>query len=161
MKVAIVMGSKSDLKTMEKAKDTLSQFGIQSEMHILSAHRTPREAGEFAQSAKERGFGVIIAGAGLAAHLPGVMASWTTVPVIGVPLSSQALAGLDSLYAIVQMPPGIPVATVGIDNAKNAAILAVQILALADPALEAKLLEFRKKQAEAVLEDDRQLRGDV
>ncbi len=157
MKVAIVMGSKSDLQTMQKASAVLCEFGIQYEMHILSAHRTPQEAADFAQGAKERGFGAIIAGAGLAAHLPGVLASWTELPVIGVPLSSQALGGLDALYAIVQMPPGIPVATVGIDNAKNAALLAVQILALSDPKLAERLALFRSQQAETVLEHDRQL----
>ena len=109
MKVAIVMGSKSDLPIMEKAAEILSEFGLDYEMRILSAHRTPEEAGEFARQAKERGFSVIIAGAGLAAHLPGVLASWTTLPVIGVPLSSKALGGLDALASIVQMPPGIPV----------------------------------------------------
>lgn len=157
MKVAIVMGSKSDLKVMEKAKDTLAEFGIESDLRILSAHRTPEEAGEFAQSAKERGYRAIIAGAGLAAHLPGVLASYTLLPVIGVPISGGALGGLDSLYAIVQMPPGIPVATVGLDNGKNAALLAVQILALENPELFEKLAAFRTKQKEAVLAHDRQL----
>lgn len=157
MRVAIVMGSKSDLPTMQKASAVLEEFGIQYEMHILSAHRTPQEAAEFAQRAKERGFGAIIAGAGLAAHLPGVLASWTELPVIGVPLSSQALGGIDALYAIVQMPPGIPVATVGIDNAKNAALLAVQMLALSDQKLAEELARFRAQQAETVLEHDRQL----
>jgi 5-(carboxyamino)imidazole ribonucleotide mutase len=160
MKVAIVMGSKSDLKTMQKAEAVLSQFGIESQMQILSAHRTPQEAGEFAQSAQQQGFSVIIAGAGLAAHLPGVLASWTTLPVIGVPLLGPAMGGSDSLYSMVQMPSGIPVATVGIDNAKNAALLAVEILALSQPALREKLVAFRQKQAESVLEDNRQLRGD-
>jgi 5-(carboxyamino)imidazole ribonucleotide mutase len=157
MKIGIVMGSKSDLKTMQKAAELLSEFGIEYELRILSAHRTPKEAGAFANEAKQRGIGVIIAGAGLAAHLPGVLASWTALPVIGVPLSSQAMGGLDSLASIVQMPPGIPVATVGIDNAKNAALLAVEILALAEPALAEKLAAYRQAQAETVLEHDRQL----
>ncbi|HOB22965.1 MAG TPA: 5-(carboxyamino)imidazole ribonucleotide mutase [Bacillota bacterium] len=161
MKVAIVMGSKSDLPIMEKAAEILSEFGLDYEMRILSAHRTPEEAGEFARQAKERGFSVIIAGAGLAAHLPGVLASWTTLPVIGVPLSSKALGGLDALASIVQMPPGIPVATVGIDNAQNAALLAIEIMALSDPVLAEQLILYRAKQAAKVMAHDSALTTDA
>jgi 5-(carboxyamino)imidazole ribonucleotide mutase len=131
-KVAIVMGSKSDLETMQPAQEILKQFGIESEIAIISAHRTPEKAREYAQSAAERGIEVIIAAAGGAAHLPGVIASWTTLPVIGVPLASSDLKGIDALYSIVQMPGGIPVACVSVGSwgVKNAAHLAAEILAL-------------------------------
>jgi len=128
--VAVIMGSKSDAEAMQGAADTLESLGITYEVQVISAHRTPDKAREFALKAKERGIEVIIAGAGMAAHLPGVLASWTTLPVIGVPLASGELRGIDALYSIVQMPPGIPVATVGIGGAKNAAYLAASILAL-------------------------------
>lgn len=142
-KVSIIMGSTSDLPIMEKAAKVLNDFKIPFEINALSAHRTPDEVEKFAKSARENGIEVIIAGAGMAAHLPGVIAAMTTVPVIGVPINA-SLNGLDSLLAIVQMPPGIPVATVGIDGAQNAGILAVQILATADEILKKALVDFKK-----------------
>ncbi|MBS7245831.1 MAG: 5-(carboxyamino)imidazole ribonucleotide mutase [Bacteroidales bacterium] len=152
MKVAIIMGSTSDLEVMEPAIRTLEQFGVETEKRIISAHRTPDLMCEFAKTARERGIGVIIAGAGGAAHVAGVVAGMTTVPVIGVPIRTQALGGLDSLLSIVQMPGGVPVATMAINGSKNAALLAVQILALSDPGLLAKLETFRQNQTRAVLE---------
>ena len=152
MKVAIIMGSTSDLEVMEPAIRTLDQFGVETEKRIISAHRTPDLMCEFAKTARERGIGVIIAGAGGAAHVAGVVAGMTTVPVIGVPIRTQALGGLDSLLSIVQMPGGVPVATMAINGSKNAALLAVQILALSDPGLLAKLETFRQNQTRAVLE---------
>lgn len=144
-KVAIVMGSQSDKETMAKCEQALAYFGIQNETFIYSAHRTPDETATFAKNAEQNGFGVIIAGAGLAAHLPGVIAAHTTLPVIGVPLNASPVGGVDSLYSIVQMPSGVPVACVGIDNAKNAGILAAQILALSNDALKDKLTQFKKE----------------
>ena len=146
-KVAIVMGSRSDMEIMQSTADTLNDFNISYEFFTISAHRTPEKAREFASSAKERGFKVIIAGAGYAAHLPGVIATWTTLPVIGIPIPSSALAGVDSLYAIVQMPAGIPVATVTIGKAgaKNAAYLAAEILALNDTEISEKLRIYRQE----------------
>ncbi len=141
--VSIIMGSTSDLKIMEKAALFFDEMEIPFEMHALSAHRTPRAVEDFASGAKERGVRVIIAGAGMAAHLPGVIAALTPLPVIGVPVSA-TLDGMDALLAIVQMPPGIPVATVGIDNATNAAILACQMLAVADEDLEKKLEKYKQ-----------------
>ena len=152
MKVAIIMGSTSDLEVMEPAIRTLEQFGVETEKRIISAHRTPDLMCEFAKTARERGIGVIIAGAGGAAHVAGVVAGMTTVPVIGVPIRTQALGGLDSLLSIVQMPGGVPVATMAINGSKTAALLAVQILALSDPGLLAKLETFRQNQTRAVLE---------
>ena len=152
MKVAIIMGSTSDLEVMEPAIRTLEQFGVETEKRIISAHRTPDLMCEFAKTARERGIGVIIAGAGGAAHVAGVVAGMTTVPVIGVPIRTQALGGLDSLLSIVQMPGGVPVATMAINGSKNAALLAVQILALSYPGLLAKLETFRQNQTRAVLE---------
>lgn len=152
MKVAIIMGSTSDLEVMEPAIRTLEQFGVETEKRIISAHRTPDLMCEFAKTARERGIGVIIAGAGGAAHVAGVVAGMTTVPVIGVPIRTQALGGLDSLLSIVQMPGGVPVSTMAINGSKNAALLAVQILALSDPGLLAKLETFRQNQTRAVLE---------
>ena len=152
MKVAIIMGSTSDLEVMEPAIRTLEQFGVETEKRIISAHRTPDLMCEFAKTARERGIGVIIAGAGGAAHVAGVVAGMTTIPVIGVPIRTQALGGLDSLLSIVQMPGGVPVATMAINGSKNAALLAVQILALSDPGLLAKLETFRQNQTRAVLE---------
>ena len=146
------MGSTSDLEVMEPAIRTLEQFGVETEKRIISAHRTPDLMCEFAKTARERGIGVIIAGAGGAAHVAGVVAGMTTVPVIGVPIRTQALGGLDSLLSIVQMPGGVPVATMAINGSKNAALLAVQILALSDPGLLAKLETFRQNQTRAVLE---------
>ncbi len=145
-KVAILLGSKSDEDVMRGCSDYLARFGIEYELKILSAHRQPDETAAFVKNAEKNGFSVIIAAAGMAAHLPGVAASHTTLPVIGVPLDGSALHGIDALYSIVQMPSGIPVATVAIGSAgaKNAAILAAEILALHNPALKEKLTEFRK-----------------
>ena len=137
------MGSDSDLPTMQPAVQVLEQFGVAVEVRVLSAHRTPLEMVEFAQMARERGFKVIIAGAGGAAHLPGMLASLTTLPVIGVPVQSRALSGVDSLHSIVQMPAGIPVATVAIGNGLNAGLLAAQILATADPRLAQEISDYR------------------
>ena len=141
--VAVVMGSDSDLPTMQPAVQVLEQFGVAVEVRVLSAHRTPLEMVDFAQMARERGFKVIIAGAGGAAHLPGMLASLTTLPVIGVPVQSRALSGVDSLHSIVQMPAGIPVATVAIGNGLNAGLLAAQILATADPRLAQAISDYR------------------
>jgi 5-(carboxyamino)imidazole ribonucleotide mutase len=145
--VGILMGSDSDWPTMKSAADVCAQFGIACEAKIISAHRTPRDLEQYAGKARERGLRVIIAGAGGAAHLPGVTAAFTTLPVIGVPIESKSLKGLDSLLSIVQMPPGVPVATVGIGAAKNAGLLAAQILAVADSKLQAALSKFKKKLA--------------
>ena len=142
--VAILMGSKSDLPAMEKAEQELSDRGISSETRVMSAHREPDVVSDYARNAKLRGIKVIIAGAGMSAALPGVVASHTVLPVIGVPIRGGALDGLDALLAIAQMPPGVPVAAVGLDNARNAAVLAVQILALGDPDLRAKLAQFKE-----------------
>ena len=151
MKVGIIMGSASDLEVMSAAMETLAEFGVDFEKRVISAHRTPDLMFEYAKTAKERGIGVIIAGAGGAAHVAGVVAGLTTVPVIGVPVRTQMMGGLDSLLSIVQMPGGIPVATVAINGSKNAALLAVEILALGDEELGKKLEEYRKKQSEKVL----------
>ena len=148
--VAIVMGSDSDWPVMKKAVAALAEFGVDCDVRVMSAHRTPAEAGEFAATAVERGVKVIIAAAGMAAHLAGAMAAHTTLPVVGVPLASGALQGVDALLATVQMPPGVPVATVGVGAARNAAILAVQIMAVADTDLAAKLSAAKKKMAEKV-----------
>ena len=145
------MGSTSDLNVMMPAIQTLEEFGIEVDKRVISAHRAPHALMEWAESARERGLSVIIAGAGGAAHLAGVIAGLTTLPVIGVPVRSKTLDGLDSLLSMVQMPSGIPVACVAIDGAKNAALLAVQMLALNDAALLARLEEFRRKQTEKVL----------
>lgn len=153
-KVGIIMGSESDLPVVQKAADVLSDFGVPYEIHIYSAHRTPVEAREFSTTAKEKGFGVIIAAAGMAAHLAGAMAAGTTLPVIGIPIKSEQLGGLDALLSTVQMPSGIPVATVAIDGAKNAAVLAVEILALSDEELSAKLEKFRADGTAAALKKD-------
>lgn len=144
------MGSDSDLDTMKAAADTLNEFGVAFEMDIVSAHRTPLKMVEYASSAATRGLKVIIAGAGGAAHLPGMTASLTHLPVIGVPVTSKAMSGLDSLYSIVQMPAGVPVACVAIGNARNAALLAVQILATSDADLAEKYQAFQKTQTESV-----------
>ena len=148
--VSIIMGSTSDLPVMEKAAALLDEFGIPFEMNALSAHRTPREVEAFATGAQARGIRVIIAAAGMAAHLPGVIASMTTVPVIGVPIKS-TLEGMDALLAIVQMPPGIPVATVGINASLNAAILAVQMLSIGDPALQARLADYKERLKQKIV----------
>ena len=151
MKAGVIMGSTSDWEVMKPAVDTLEQFGIEVERKVISAHRATEALFEWASSAKERGLSIVIAGAGGAAHLPGVIAGLTILPVIGVPVRSKTLDGLDSLLSIVQMPSGIPVATVAINGSKNAALLAVEILALQDNDLEERLIEFRKQQTEAVL----------
>ena len=150
-KVAVIMGSASDWDVMAPACTTLEEFGIPYEKKVLSAHRNPGPLADYVKAAKENGIDIIIAGAGGAAHLPGVIAALTTIPVIGVPVKSKALNGLDSLLSIVQMPSGIPVATMAIDGAKNAALYAVGILALGDEGLSAKLQEFRKQQSDKVL----------
>lgn len=155
--VAVVMGSDSDLKIMDRCVAQLREFGIDAAVRIISAHRTPAVADEFAGTAEAKGLKVIIAAAGMAAHLAGAMAARTTLPVIGVPLVCEAgLGGMDALLSTVQMPPGVPVATMGVGKAgaKNAAILAVQILALGDPALRRKLTEFRQKQEQTVRAKD-------
>ncbi len=148
--VGIAMGSDSDLPVMEKAGGVLDRFGIEFEIEVMSAHRNPRRVAEYAASAEDRGLKVLIAGAGLAAHLPGVVAAHTVLPVIGVPLFGDALAGADALYSCVQMPPGVPVATVGIGGAKNAGLLAVQILAASDDSLRAKLRELKEDMAQGL-----------
>lgn len=158
-KVAVIMGSDSDLPVVGKAIDTLKAFGVECEAHVYSAHRTPREAAEFASTARDKGFGVIIAAAGKAAHLAGALASQTTLPVIGIPVKSSTLDGLDALLSTVQMPAGIPVATVAIDGAVNAALLAIEILAVGDATLQKKLEEKRAADAAAVLEKDANLRN--
>lgn len=156
-KVSIIMGSTSDLPVMEKAAALLNEFQIPFEINALSAHRTPKEVEAFATKARENGIQVIIAAAGMAAHLPGVIASMTTVPVIGVPVNA-SLDGLDALLAIVQMPPGIPVATVGIDGAQNAAILAVQMMATGDVALQEKLVQFKENLKKKIVQANQELK---
>lgn len=148
--VGIIMGSQSDLETMQDAELILKEFDVPYELEIVSAHRTPERMFEYAQGAKGRGLKVIIAGAGGAAHLPGMVASLTSLPVIGVPVQSKALSGVDSLYSIVQMPSGVPVATVAIGNSRNAGLLALRILSVADEELGFKLDAFRQLQAESV-----------
>ena len=154
--VSIIMGSTSDLPVMKKASDLLNEFGVPFEINALSAHRTPREVEEFATNAAERGIKVIIAAAGMAAHLGGVIASMTPLPVIGVPIKS-SIEGLDALYAMVQMPPGIPVATVAINGSMNAAILAVQILALSDAELMKKFVAYKAGLAQKIVEANKEL----
>lgn len=156
-KVAVIMGSDSDLPVVEKAIVQLKELGIPTEVHVYSAHRTPLEAGDFSRNAEKNGFGVIIAAAGKAAHLAGVLAAGTTLPVIGIPVKSSTMDGLDSLLSTVQMPSGIPVATVAIDGSKNAALLAAEILALQEPELAQKLKDLRKSGAEGVLEKDQNI----
>ena len=160
-KVAILMGSDSDFGVMSKAVSVLKEFEIPVEVHVYSAHRTPEKVAEFASNAKDNGFGVIIAGAGMAAALAGVVAGHTTLPVIGVPLKSNVLEGVDALLSTVMMPSGIPVATVAIDGSKNAAYLAAQILAIGDEELAKKVLENRHKQSAAVLVKDQELQEKV
>ena len=153
-KVAIVMGSDSDLPVAQKAVDTLKAFGVPFEAHVFSAHRTPDQARDFARSAREKGFGVIVAAAGMAAHLAGAIAANTTLPVIGIPCRGGALDGLDALLSTVQMPSGIPVATVALNGGVNAALLAVEILAVEDSELTKKLADKRRTDAENVLKKD-------
>lgn len=157
-KVSIIMGSTSDLKVMEKAAGVLNEFEVPFEIHALSAHRTPEAVEKFASEAKERGVEVIIAGAGMAAHLPGVIAASTPLPVIGVPISA-SLLGMDALMAIVQMPPGIPVATVGIDAAQNAGLLAIQILATGNPELQKRFATYKEALKEKIVKANEELKG--
>ena len=152
IKVSIIMGSDSDLPVMQAAADQLSEFGIAYEMTIVSAHRTPQRLYEYSQTAIERGLKVIIAGAGGAAHLPGMVAAITSLPVIGVPVKSSALSGEDSLLSIVQMPPGVPVATVAINGAKNAGILAAQILGTADSAIAKQVADYKQSLDDMVMD---------
>jgi 5-(carboxyamino)imidazole ribonucleotide mutase len=160
-KVAVIMGSDSDFPVVSKAVKKLKSFGIPVETHVISAHRTPKAAAEFSASAAENGFGVIIAAAGKAAHLAGFLAAGTTLPVIGVPMKSSELDGLDALLATVQMPGGVPVATVAINGAENAAILAAEILALGDDALAAKLTEMKRAMAEKVAAKDKAIQAEA
>ena len=155
------MGSDSDLPVVEKAMDKLKEYGVPYEVHVYSAHRTPEQAGTFARTAQEKGFGVIIAAAGKAAHLAGALAANTVLPVIGIPVKSSTLDGLDALLATVQMPSGIPVATVAIDGADNAAILAAQMLALSDEGLAAQLAAMKKSMAEGVAKKNAALQEKV
>lgn len=157
LKVAVILGSDSDLSAMEPCFQTLRKFQIPFEAHILSAHRTPAQAHDFARNAKANGFGVIIAAAGKAAHLGGVLAAVTTLPVIGVPMKTSLMGGLDSLLSMVQMPKGIPVACVAVDGGENAAILAAQMLSLADESLSERLACFKESLANQVLEKDKKL----
>jgi len=159
LKVLILMGSDSDLPVMSKACEVLKEMGVGYEMHISSAHRLPERTMELAKKAREKGIEVIICGAGMSAHLAGVVAANTTLPVIGVPLASGALNGVDALYSTVMMPPGIPVATVAIDGAKNAAYLACSILSIKYPEIAQKLEAFREKTKEALLRKDAELQG--
>ncbi|MEZ0343793.1 MAG: 5-(carboxyamino)imidazole ribonucleotide mutase [Caldimicrobium sp.] len=159
MKVGIIMGSDSDLPVMKEAAEVLEEFGVPYEITVVSAHRTPERMYEYAKTAEERGIEVIIAGAGGSAHLPGMTASITTLPVIGVPIMTKALKGMDSLLSIVQMPAGIPVATVAINNARNAGLLAVQILAIKYPELREKLKNFRNKMKEEVIKKGEKLKS--
>ena len=156
-KVGIVMGSASDLPVVEKAIKTLQSLNVPFEVHVCSAHRTPDEAGLFAASAAERGFGVLIAAAGMAAHLAGALAARTTLPVIGIPCKSNTLDGIDALLSTVQMPSGIPVATVAIDGATNAALLCAEILALSDEGLAKRLIDRRAAERQAVLDKDAEI----
>ncbi len=156
-KIAVIMGSDSDLPVVEKAFAVFEELGIPYEVHVFSAHRTPMEAKEFSERARENGFGAVIAAAGMAAHLAGAIAANTVLPVIGIPVKSGGLGGLDALLSTVQMPSGIPVATVAVDGAKNAAYLAAEILAVSDDALYERLTAARREGAEAVLAKDRLL----
>lgn len=154
-KVAVIMGSDSDLPIVERAVNTLAEYGVPHEVHVYSAHRTPAESAEFARTARANGFGVIIAAAGMAAHLAGAIAAQTTLPVIGIPIKAKQLDGMDALLSTVQMPSGIPVATVAIDGAANAALLAIEMLALSDESLAEKLDAARAKGHATVLEKNR------
>ena len=160
-KVGIVMGSDSDLPVVEKAIGKLKEYGVPYEVHVYSAHRTPVQAAEFSRTAQEKGFGAIIAAAGKAAHLAGALAANTTLPVIGIPVKSSTLDGLDALLATVQMPSGIPVATVALNGAKNAAVLAAQMLAIHDARIAALLAEDREKMARSIAEKDAAIRAEA
>lgn len=159
-KIGIVLGSDSDLPVVQKAMDTLKEFGVPFEAHVYSAHRTPAEAKAFAEQARENGFGAVIAAAGMAAHLAGAIAANTTLPVIGIPVSTKYFGGMDALLSTVQMPSGMPVATVAVDGATNAALLAVQILAVEDETLAKKLEEKRRCGAETVLAKNARLEAE-
>lgn len=161
LKVAVIMGSDSDLPVIKKGIAVLKKFGVQYEAHVISAHRTPYAAEKFAANAKQNGFGVIIGAAGKAAHLAGVLAAFTTLPVIGLPIKSSTMDGLDSLLSMVQMPKGIPVATVAIDGAENAALLAVQMLALSDKTLADKLAKYKEEMAAEVENKDAALQREI
>lgn len=158
MKVAIIMGSKSDYPVVQKAEDILKHFNVEAETRIISAHRTPKVAEEFAENAEKNGFEVIIAAAGKAAHLAGVLAATTPLPVIGIPMKSSTLDGLDSLLSVVQMPKGVPVATVAVDGAENAGILAVQILSTKYPELRQAIKDYKQKMAEDIIKLDEEFR---
>ena len=153
--VGVIMGSKSDLETLRPAAEALAEFGVPYELRVVSAHRTPEGMVEYARNARARGLKAIVAGAGGAAHLPGMVASLTTLPVIGVPVPTKTLGGVDSLYSILQMPPGIPVATVAIGGGRNAGLLAVRLLAMEDPALERRLEDYAAEMRALVAEMDR------
>ena len=156
-KVGIIMGSDSDFPVVEKAVDTLKEYGVPVCVHVYSAHRTPLEAGAFAKNARKEGYGALICAAGMAAHLAGAIAANTTLPVIGIPIKAKALEGIDALLSTVMMPPGIPVDTVGIDGAQNAALLAIEILSVTDESLAEKLQEARDKKAATILKKDQEL----
>ncbi len=160
-KVAVIMGSDSDFPVVKSALTELKKYGVEFECRVMSAHRTPAEASEFASNAKANGFGAIICAAGMAAHLAGVVAGHTTLPVIGIPMKSAALEGMDALLATVMMPPGVPVATVGINGAKNAAVLAVQMLAISDEELAQKLADEKQKMADGVRQKDIKLQEEI
>lgn len=160
-KVAIIMGSDSDLPIVKKAVDSLKSYEIPVEVHIMSAHRTPEAACEFAKSARENGFGVIIAAAGMAAHLAGVLAAHTTLPVIGIPCKGPAFEGLDALLSTVQMPKGIPVATVAVNGGENAGILAAQILGVYDEKIEKRLQDTKMQMVNEVMEKDKKLQSEI
>lgn len=160
-KVAVIMGSDSDFPVVKKAVNKLKDFGVPYEVHVMSAHRTPDEACNFAKNARKNGFGVIIAAAGMAAHLAGVLAANTTLPVIGIPIKSAAFDGMDALLATVMMPTGIPVATVAVDGAGNAGVLAAEMLALSDDALAEKLEDVKAKMAQEVAKKDKDIQSKV
>jgi 5-(carboxyamino)imidazole ribonucleotide mutase len=160
-KVAVVMGSKSDLPVVKPAITVLKEFGVEVEARVISAHRTPDEAHEFAKNAKDNGTEVIICAAGKAAHLGGVIAAYTTLPVIGLPVKTDMMGGLDSLLSIVQMPSGIPVATVGVNGGENAGLLALQILGIKYPEIAAKLAEYKNKMKEKINSDDCALQSEI
>lgn len=160
-KVAVIMGSDSDFPVVKSALAELKKYGVEFECRVMSAHRTPTEAAEFASNAKNNGFGAIICAAGMAAHLAGVIAGHTTLPVIGIPMKSTVLEGMDALLSTVMMPPGVPVATVGINGAKNAGILAVQMLAISDDELAEKLAAEKQKMADGVREKDSKLQEEI
>lgn len=157
MKVGILMGSKSDFEVVKPAVNVLKKFGVETEVRVISAHRTPEEAHEYAATAKERGLEVLICAAGKAAHLGGVIAAFTTLPVIGLPVKTDMMGGLDSLLSIVQMPSGIPVATVGVNGGENAGLLALQMLGIKYPEIEAQLVQYKREMREKINRDDEAL----